>query len=321
MALAVLRFNFASPGGNPRRQGELVCAALELAEWADEHGVAAVSVDEHHATGHGWSCNPIMVAGMFLARTTAMFASVDCALGPLWNPVRLAEDIALVDAMSRGRLHTTVGLGYREVEYQALGVDFSRRGQLMDQALDAMLTVWSGQSGVVSGTRTKPHPPLYVGGGVRATARRAARFGLPLSLPDHLPDLARYYTELCVEADIRPFVIMPAAVNRGMIYLHEDPERAWAELGEHILWEAVTYGRWSDDPSRSSMHLPGVKSLEEVRASGRYRFLTPDDLIDEVRQSSDYGPIVLHPLVGGMPPEEAWKSVQLLTDTVLPALG
>ncbi len=321
MALAVLRFNFASPGGNPRRQGELVCAALELAQWADEHGVAAVSVDEHHATGHGWSCNPIMVAGMFLARTTAMFASVDCALGPLWNPVRLAEDIALVDAMSRGRLHTTVGLGYREVEYQALGVDFSRRGQLMDQALDAMLAVWSGQSGVVSGTRTKPHPPLYVGGGVRATARRAARFGLPLSLPDHLPDLARYYTELCVDADVRPFVIMPAAVNRGMIYLHEDPERAWAELGEHILWEAVTYGRWSDDPSRSSMHLPGVKSLEEVRASGRYRFLTPDDLIDEVRQSSDYGPIVLHPLVGGMPPEEAWKSVQLLTDTVLPALG
>jgi hypothetical protein len=304
-----------------RRQGELVCAALELAQWADTHGVAAVSVDEHHATGHGWSCNPIMLAGMFLARTTAMFASVDCALGPLWNPVRMAEDIALVDALSRGRLHTTVGLGYRDIEYQALGVDFSRRGQLMDQALDTMLTVWSGQSGVVSGTRSKPHPPLYVGGGVRATARRAARFGLPLSLPDHRPDLAEYYTQLCMEADVRPFVMMPPAVNRGMIYLHEDPERGWAELGEYILWEAVTYGGWSDDPSRSSMHLPGVKSLEEVRASGRYRFLTPDDLIDEVRQSPDYGPIVLHPLVGGMPAEEAWKSVHLLTDKVLPALG
>ena len=69
---------------------------------------------------------------MFLARTTTMFASVDCALGPLWNPVRLAGDIALVDAMSRGRLHHG-GAGLPGVEYRALGVDFARRGELMDQ--------------------------------------------------------------------------------------------------------------------------------------------------------------------------------------------
>jgi alkanesulfonate monooxygenase SsuD/methylene tetrahydromethanopterin reductase-like flavin-dependent oxidoreductase (luciferase family) len=291
-----------------------------LAQFGDRHGIAAISVDEHHATGHGWSCNPVMIAGMFLARTANIFASIDCALGPLWNPVRMAEDIALIDGMSRGRLHTTVGLGYREAEYAALGVDFSRRGELMDQLLETMLASWSQGSNVVSGTWTKPHPPLYVGGGVRATARRAVRFGLPLSLPDHRPELAEYYAELCRDAGQRPFVLMPPAVNRGMIYLHEDPERAWAELGEHILWEAVTYGAWSDDPSRSLMHLPGVQTLAEVRASGRYRFLTPDQLIDEVRTSANYGPIVMHPLVGGMPADEAWKSVTLLTDEVLPAL-
>ena len=52
------------------------------------------------------------------------------------------------------------------------------------------------------------------------------------------------------------------------------------------------------------------------RASGRYRFLTPDQLIAEVRDVDDYGPIVLHPLVGGMPVDEAWKSVELLVDKV-----
>ncbi|BBY60884.1 hypothetical protein MSAR_40200 [Mycolicibacterium sarraceniae] len=67
--------------------------------------------------------------------------------------------------------------------------------------------------------------------------------------------------------------------------------------------------------------MPGVQTLDEVRASGRYRFLTPDQLINEVRASAHYGPIVLHPLVGGMPVEKAWKSVTLLTDEVLPALG
>ncbi|WP_167100944.1 LLM class flavin-dependent oxidoreductase [Mycobacterium sp. DL592] len=319
MVLAVLRFNFASPGGDPKLQGELLSAALELAQFVDTRGVAAVSVDEHHATGHGWSCNPVMTAGMLLARTSNVIASIDCALGPLWNPVRMAEDIALVDAMSRGRLHTTVGLGYREVEYDTLGVDFARRGELMDEALEIMLAAWSGTTGVVSGTWSRPRPPLYVGGGVRATVRRAVRFGLPLSLPDHRPDLAQYYNELCAQAGIRPFVIMPAEVNRGMIYLHPDPDRAWAELGEHILWEAVTYGQWSQE-TRSLMHLPGVQTLDEVRVSGRYRFLTPEELIAEVRGADDYGPITLHPLVGGMPVEEAWKSVQLLTDHVLPAL-
>jgi alkanesulfonate monooxygenase SsuD/methylene tetrahydromethanopterin reductase-like flavin-dependent oxidoreductase (luciferase family) len=295
-------------------QSELLRAAIELAQWGETRGITTVSVDEHHATGHGWSCNPIMAAGMFLAGTSRLIASVDCALGPLWNPVRLAEDIALVDNMSRGRLHTTVGLGYRTVEYDSLGVDFSQRGKLTDSLIERMLSVWSD-----IGSWTRPHPPLYVGGGARVTARRAARFRLPLSLADHLPDVAAYYRELCAEVGIAPLIIMPGPVNRGMIYLHEDPDKAWAELGEHILWEAVTYGGWSKD-QRSLMHLPGVQTLDEVKASGRYRFLTPDQLIGEVRDAADYGPIVLHPLVGGMPVDEAWKSVELLVDKVVPEL-
>ncbi|OBI23002.1 luciferase [Mycobacterium sp. E2327] len=322
MLLSVLRFNFASPQGDPRTQGALLRAALELAQWGESHGITSISVDEHHATGHGWSCNPIMAASMFLARTTTLIASVDCALGPLWNPVRLAEDIALVDNMSHGRLLTTVGLGYRTVEYDSLGIDFGRRGELMDGLVERMLSVWSGagaDAGVCTGTWTRPHPPLFVGGGSRATARRAARFRLPLSLADHLPDIAAYYRELCSEVGLKPLVVMPAAINRGMIFLHEDPDRAWAELGDHILWEAVTYGGWSHE-QRSLMHLPGVRTLDEVRASGRYRFLTPDELIAEVRDAEDFGPLVMHPLVGGMPVDEAWKSVQLLTDKVLPAL-
>jgi alkanesulfonate monooxygenase SsuD/methylene tetrahydromethanopterin reductase-like flavin-dependent oxidoreductase (luciferase family) len=316
--IAILRFNFASPGGDPRTRGKLLSTALELAQWADSRGVFAISVDEHHATGHGWSNNPVMAASMFLARTSSLVASIDCALGPLWNPARLAEDIALVDAFSGGRLHTTIGLGYRPVEYDLLGADFDRRGELMDTLLDTMLGIWS--DGTVP-TRTRPHPPIYVGGAVRATARRAVRFGLPLNIPDYKPELAAYYTELCEAAGLKPFVVMQPPVNRGMIYLHPDPDQAWAQYGDHILWEATTYGQWADGKTRSIMHLPGVQTLDEVKASGRYRILTPEQLIAEVRGVADYGPIVLHPLVGGLPTEHAWTSVQLLTDTVLPALN
>ena len=98
MLLTVLRFNFASPQGDPRTQSRLLSAALELGQWGETRGITSVSVDEHHVTGHGWSCNPIMAASMFLARTSTLIASVDCALGPLWNPVRMAEDLALEGA-------------------------------------------------------------------------------------------------------------------------------------------------------------------------------------------------------------------------------
>ena len=52
-------------------QGKLISAALELAQWGESRGITTISVDEHHATGHGWSCNPIMAAAMFLARTSS----------------------------------------------------------------------------------------------------------------------------------------------------------------------------------------------------------------------------------------------------------
>lgn len=103
------------------------------------------------------------------------------------------------------------------------------------------------------------------------------------------------------------------------IFLHEDPERAWDVLGEHILREAVTYGGWTTE-TLSMVHIPGATLIDEVKASSKYRFLTPEQLLEEA-QDPDYGPMVFHPVVGGMPVDEAWRSVQLLTDKVIPHLG
>jgi alkanesulfonate monooxygenase SsuD/methylene tetrahydromethanopterin reductase-like flavin-dependent oxidoreductase (luciferase family) len=315
VTISILRFTFAAPGDDSGRRHERLRGALELARWGEEHGISGVSVDEHHATGHGWSSNPILAASWFLAQTKRMFATVDCALAPLWDPIRLAEDIAQVDSLSRGRLHVTIGLGYRPIEYQLFGKPFHQRGAVMDDFLDRLLSAFSRSD---PPTWTRPHPPIYVGGGVRATAERAARHGLALSLPAHLPEIADYYAELCRAEGRRPVVVMPAADSRGMVYLHEDPDKAWAELGGYLLWEAQTYAKWSDGRSHSYLHLTEARTLEDVRASGRYRFMTPDELIGDLGTNPGE-PVVLHPLVGGMPLDEAWKSLHLLTDRVLPA--
>lgn len=79
MTMAILRFNFAAPHDDPAARRDRINAALELGSWSETRGVSAVSIDEHHQSGHGWSCNPIMTAAVFLARTERVVASVDCA--------------------------------------------------------------------------------------------------------------------------------------------------------------------------------------------------------------------------------------------------
>ena len=143
MTMAILRFNFAAPHDDPAARRDRINAALELGSWSETRGVSAVSIDEHHQSGHGWSCNPIMTAAVFLARTERVVASVDCALAPLWHPVRLAEDIALADTIGGGRLIVTLGLGYRPVEYELFATPFEDRGRLMDELLETLMSLWS----------------------------------------------------------------------------------------------------------------------------------------------------------------------------------
>jgi alkanesulfonate monooxygenase SsuD/methylene tetrahydromethanopterin reductase-like flavin-dependent oxidoreductase (luciferase family) len=319
MTMAILRFNFAAPQDDPAARRDRIQAALELSAWSETRGVSAVSFDEHHASGHGWSCNPIMTAAVLLARTERVIASVDCTLGPLWHPVRLAEDIAMADTIGGGRLMVTIGMGYRPAEYDLFATPFEDRGRLMDELLETLMSLWSSPE-FTPGPLTRPHPTVFVGGSVRATARRAVRYGLPLNLPSHLPELADHYRELCVAAGHRPIVVMPPPRSRGMVFLHEDPDQAWAELGEHYLWEARVYSGWGGGQVHSFMHgTEKIETLDDVKAAGRYRFMSPEQLIADVKENPD-DHVVLHPLVGAMPIEEAWKSVHLLTDEVLPAL-
>ncbi|QIX26494.1 LLM class flavin-dependent oxidoreductase [Nocardioides sp. JQ2195] len=323
-----VRFTFALPEPDPVQQSQVFRTAIEMARFADAKGVDMISLDEHHASGFGWSSNPILTGGMMLSNTERIRVGVAAALGPLWDPIRLAEDLAVVDQVSGGRMSVTFGLGYRPVEYAALGRDYHQRGKLMDQMLETLLKAWTGEPFEHNGDTvaitprplTQPHPYILVGGSAKATARRAVRFRLPLQIPDHIPELKSYYEDLCREEGIEPDVNMVAAHRPGMVILHEDPEKAWAVLGKHLMWEAVEYGAWAASDMKSVMHVRGVTDIEQVRASGRYRVLTPDELLDDLSQHGSEASVTLHPLVGGMPIDEAWKSLHLLTDEVIPQL-
>lgn len=155
---------------------------------------------------------------------------------------------------------------------------------------------------------------LLVGGSSRAAARRAARLGLPFFPSAHLPELETYYRERCAEYGTEGWTMMPAEVT-PLLHLSEDPDRAWAEYGEHFLHEARTYASWQSKDIRSAVR-SAATTVAELRAEGVYRIVTPEECLALGLES-----LVLHPLCGGMPVEEGWRSLRLFCDGVLPRIA
>ncbi|MFF7372354.1 LLM class flavin-dependent oxidoreductase [Streptomyces tricolor] len=322
MPVTVVRFNLVAPGASPAALSARYRAALEMAAYADGHGITTVQTEEHHGAENNWLPSPFAFAGAVFGATRRIAVTVSAVIGPLHDPLRLAEDIAVLDLLSGGRLVTVAGIGYRPEEYDLFGVDWRRRGRIQDELLETLLKTWSGEEFVHRGRRvrltprpyTDPHPLLLVGGSSRAAARRAARLGLPFFPSAHLPELEAYYKEKLTEYGTEGWTLMPAA-ETPLLHLAEDPDRAWAEYGGHFLHEARTYASWQSDGIRSAVR-SAATSVAELRAEGVYRVLTPEQCVAQGLDS-----LVLHPLVGGMPVEEGWRSLRLFAERVVPALG
>ncbi|MET9015467.1 LLM class flavin-dependent oxidoreductase [Streptomyces olivaceoviridis] len=321
MPVTVVRFSLVAPGAPPAALSARYRAALEMAAYADEHGISTVQTEEHHGADDNWLPSPFAFAGAVFRATRRIAVTVAAAIGPLHDPLRLAEEIAVLDLLSGGRLVTVAGIGYRPQEYALFGVDWHRRGRLQDELLRTLLTAWTGEEFTYRGRRvrltprpyTDPHPLLLVGGSSRAAARRAARLGLPFFPSAHLPELETYYEGKPTEYGTEGWTMMPAA-ETPLLHLAEDPDRAWAEYGGHFLHEARTYASWQSGGIRSAVG-SAATTVAELRAEGVYRILTPEQCVARGLDS-----LVLHPPAGGMPVEEGWRSLRLFARRVLPAL-
>src|SRR3954469_24833852 len=113
MALLTMRFDLRIPDFATTTHREAYAAALEMAEWADGHGFTTVVLSEHHGVDDGYVPAPLPLAGAVLGRTRNVAVTIAALLVPLYDPLRLAEDIAVLDLVGGGRLAIVAGLGYR----------------------------------------------------------------------------------------------------------------------------------------------------------------------------------------------------------------
>src|SRR5690242_2274444 len=140
-----MRFDMRAPADGPAAIGGLYDAALEMAAWADQHGAASIVVSEHHASPDGYLPAPLVLASAIAARTTTVPIMVAALLVPLHDPVRLAEDMAVLDVLSKGRVSYIAGLGYRPEEYAMFGQSLSERGRRMEECLTVLQQAWTGE--------------------------------------------------------------------------------------------------------------------------------------------------------------------------------
>ncbi|MFP6655478.1 MAG: LLM class flavin-dependent oxidoreductase [Myxococcota bacterium] len=320
-----MRFDMRAPDSGAEAV-DLYEAALEMAEWGEKHGCLAVQVCEHHGAADGYLPAPLVLASAMAARTKRLQIQVAALIAPLHDPIEMAEQMAVLDLVSRGRVSYVVAIGYLESEYAMFGRRFGGRGRRLEQSIEVMQRALKGEAFDFEGRPVQVTPPPYtpggpmllMGGGVAASARRAARLGLGMVAMGSDPELEEIYRSACRAEGREPGLFLSPRPGAALsAFVARDPDEAWTKWGPHLLHDARAYAAWMGDQIDSA-----TKSVAETvpalrQAKGSYRIFTPDEAIAEIQQ---HGVLMLQPLCGGLPIEYAWESLETLARDVLPKI-
>jgi alkanesulfonate monooxygenase SsuD/methylene tetrahydromethanopterin reductase-like flavin-dependent oxidoreductase (luciferase family) len=319
-ASAAIRFDLRRAPDASISEADQYRLCVEMSRWADDHGFSAITVSEHH--GVDFISAPTTLAGVILGATKRAHGMINALLLPLHDPVRLAEAVATLDLTSGGRITFIAGLGYRHEEFSMAGVDRTRRGATSEEYLEVLGQAWTGEPfewrGRAIVVTPKPVSPreqlVWAGGGARASAERAARLRLPFFTMSTDPAIGNAYRDECARVGYEGVFMAPF----GPMFLHvaEDPDKAWDAIAPYAVYDVVSYASWQTG-DHDNVAASDATTADELRASGMWMVVTPDECVELARQN---GAIALHPLMGGMPPELGWSCLELFANEVMPRL-
>lgn len=322
MAVFNLRYDLRQPEICTATSAEMYQTAIDQCAWGEKNGFPAAHLSEHHASPDGYCPTPLLLASAVAARTQSMMIYIAALIAPLHHPVRLAEELAVLDTISRGRILPIISAGYREEEFAAIGKTLADRKEYMEMIGPFLNQAWTGQPFEHEGKdicitpppHSQPRPPILMGGSSRAAARRAARdadFFIPSG-----PEIFELYREELAKLD-KPDPGPMAASSTSVVFVAEDPDAYWQQIAPHLQHETNMYAAWSE---KAGTHSPYIhcETLEDVRNSPSYNVFTPDEMVDYCTSLKDSATVLFHPLCGGIHPDLAWQSLELFAEKVLP---
>lgn len=328
MPKKIMVFDLRQPQQFQQSHTQLYRAALEMCTWADARGFDRVSLGEHHQSPDGYIPAPLLFASAIGACTEHLRVRLSILLAPLYNPIRLAEEIAVADLCLGGRLDVGLGVGYVKDDFDAFGVDYSTRGRALDELIPLLRKAWSGEPFEHLGktVRVSPRPaqdpmPIFLGGSSARGVERAATLGDGY-FPPGMPAGWKRYRARCIELGRPDPGEYP---RRGPIFLwvtNEPKAEAWEWLAPHIRHQINSYASWTE-AAYGEPQGPFVpeRDIESLRQGGAYEVMTPSEAVDLANALGADGELIINPLLAGLDVHRAWEMLELLEREVLPAIG
>jgi len=295
-------YDFRNPEQWRRPWAELYAETLEFISWSESIGFEGAWVPEHHGAEDGYMPSPAVALAAIAARTSTLRLGSAIALAPLYHPVRFAEECAVLDILSNGRLEMAVAIGYRRREAEAYGVDFSARGRRTDEFLEIVRRLWAGEKFSYEGKHFTlknasivPAPtrriPLYIGGFADKALERTAKYGDGYFGNMEICDL---YAEKLRASGQDPASGRVRIQGLFTVVAH-DPEKAMHELAPYFHHVNNTYGQWLNEDRASTGFGDGAllkpMTLEAFKTSGILSILTPGQAIDMFNRMLSKAPV------------------------------
>ncbi len=296
---------------------------LEQAAFVDEAGFDSIAFPEHHGAVHGYLPAPIVAAAAVAGRTSRVRLALSAVIAPLHDPLRLAEDLAVLDLASDGRVDLTIGAGYVPAEFAMFGADLDDRPAAVEAAVAVLRQAWTGQEFDHRGVTVRvtptpaqqPHPPIVLGGSSPGAARRAARIGD--GFRPSTPELwATYRAERIALGHADPGE--PPAGGPFFLHIADDPDAAKARIGAAVLRGANQYLELAAISTGGEPFV--APDVDTVAAFGMATFVDPAGAVELARALGPSAALVVQPRFGGVPVDEGWSSLELFVNTVMPAL-
>jgi alkanesulfonate monooxygenase SsuD/methylene tetrahydromethanopterin reductase-like flavin-dependent oxidoreductase (luciferase family) len=295
-------------------------ALLERLEDAERIGISSVWLSEHHRFEDGYLPQPLTLAAAIAARTSKLRIGTAILQAPIRPAIDIAEQAALVDIISGGRLELGLGTGYRRPEWDAFGFDGQDRYGVLEERLREVRRLW--REGGATPRPLQERPPLWVGCEGPRGARIAGRLGEGLLCLKR--ELLEPYREALAAAGHDPgSARMSGCAN---LLVAEDPERTWAAVEPHLRYQWQSY---EDYAVEGTGREPAQVDAQRLRTSGppilpRFDVVTPEAAVARVRDWLDGLPVehvYFWLSIAGMPDDLVAEHVKLLAERVAPALA
>lgn len=340
MKFGLGQFTLQRPPWDVRTHAEMYDDLLRTAELAEELGFDSIWFAEHHGASDGYIPSVLPILAAIAARTERLRLGTAVMLAPFHHPLRLAEDAAVVDLISKGRLDLGLGLGWVKHEYEMFGVDTKGRGNRLAEIVDILRLAWAQERFGFHGrfydfedVSVMPKPlqpiPIWLGGNDDRALRRAAEMA-----DGHFPPSTAGPQDGVLRArhiaEIRRSMGLEEPYAFGMFIptgLGADEEEAWKSIRDGLLHVRGGYAKWFAGERDLSDARDVAGAFEEQTKAGAL-IGTPEQVVEKLRPalteidsmgfSDAFVSAIL--VVPGMPFDVASEKLRLYAEHVIAPL-